>query len=223
MAKRLENERKGRIQGAQARSWEQCPPGPQPVSDASRRKDRLTGAETGGHKLAAHVRGGQWGSDSAPARSSFPWCDPSPPPCPTCRGSHTELPRLPAAGCTSSLSLESGFSRVCCISAFPAVYRSSSFSKVREWGRPGRASLLAGGVSSRSWRGRRDARGRRGETGKMNGRKAVGSSCLPGLRLDLRGSRSEICFYLHSGSGRIVKREEMAEQLGAKGGHRRRY
>lgn len=54
-----------------------------------------------------------------------------------------------------------------------------------------------------------------GGLGKMNGRKAVCSSCLPGLRLDgSQGAEAEICFYLHSGSGRIVKREKRQSSWG---------
>lgn len=47
----------------------------------------------------------------------------------------------------------------------------------------------------------------------MNGRSAVGSSCLPGLRLDLR-SRSGNLLLSPLGIGQDRKEREMAEQLG---------
>lgn len=69
-------------------------------------------------------------------------------------------------------------------------------------------------MGSEGWMGRRDAREGVGALEDEWLQVTVGSSCLQGLRLELREG-AEICFYLCSGSGGVVK-GETAEQLGAR-------
>ena len=68
-------------------------------------------------------------------------------------------------------------------------------------------------MSSRGWRGRRDARGRRGawEDEWLQG---SGQQLPAGSAPGSQGAEAEICFYLHSGSGRIVKREKWQSSWG---------
>lgn len=67
------------------------------------------------------------------------------------------------------------------------------------------------GEAGRGCGGRTDGRG----LWKMNGFKSHREQLPAGPAPGSRGAEAEICFYLCSGSGRIVRRE-MAEQLGAK-------
>lgn len=63
-----------------------------------------------------------------------------------------------------------------------------------------------------------------GGLGKMNGHEAVGSSCLPGLRLDLREQKRKSPFISPQDLRiRQDRKERNGRAAGGKGGHRRCY
>lgn len=208
------------------------PSGPQPVSPvtrkahASQETDRLTGVETGGHKLMARVKwavglGRASSTELLPLVRPFLCLRPA-----LLSEAPTELPGS-SQGTASAPWLQSGFPqsashppllpsdvewwlRGCCLENSSM----SCFLKVRGRGQPG-MDLATEWVEGAGWDGEMHVHVGGGGLWKMNGCETVGAAACR-VCAWISGSRSGNLLLSLLQIGQDCKERELAEQLGAK-------